>query len=69
MQTGMKRTTIARGAAALSVACGIIGLLAGLTAHTWKLGPEGWFTGGALLALIAVFALLDGTIAFQKTRK
>ena len=38
MQVGTKRTFIARIAGALGFVCGVIGLLAGLTAHTWKLG-------------------------------
>ena len=66
---GMKRTAIARGAAALAFVCGVIGLLAGLTEHMWELGPVGWFTGGSLLALLAVFALVDGAVDFQKSRK
>jgi hypothetical protein len=37
MQTGTKRTTMARIAVALSFVCWVIGLLAGLTDHTWKL--------------------------------
>ncbi len=68
MQIGTKRTTIARVAAALAFVCGLIGLLAGLTGHTWKLGAIGWFTGGGLLILIAAYVLVDGAIAFQKAR-
>jgi hypothetical protein len=61
------QTIGARIGAALGVVCGVIGLLAGLTGHLWKLGPTGWFTGGTLLTLIAVFLLLDG-VAFQQSR-
>lgn len=68
MNIGIKRTTIARLAAALGFVCGVIGLAAGLTGYTWKLWPLGWFTGGTLLALLAVFVLLDGAIAYQKSR-
>lgn len=68
MEIGTKRTAVARIAAGLSFLCGVVGLLAGLTEHTWKLWPMGWFTGGTLLALIALFVLLDGTIASQKSR-
>ena len=46
--------------------CGIIGVVAGATDHTWKLEPIGWFMGGVLLALLAVFALLDGVIAASR---
>lgn len=68
MGPGTKRTAIARAAAALGFLCGSLGLLAGLMGRTWKLGSIGWFTGGALLLLIALFVLLDGAFAFQKAR-
>ena len=68
MGPGMKRTPIARSAAALGVLCGLLGLLAGLMDRTWKLGTMGWFTCGALLLLLALFVLLDGALAFQKAR-
>lgn len=68
MAIGEKRTMVARIGAALGFLCGVIGLLAGLTQSVWKLGPLGWFTGGTLLTLLAVYALVDGTIAFQKTQ-
>ncbi len=68
MRVGYKRTSIARLGAALGFVCGLIGLLAGLTDHTWKLGSLGWFTGGGLLTMIALFILVDGAIAFQKAR-
>ena len=66
MAIGEKRTTVARIGAALGFACGVIGLLAGLTDHVWKLGPLGWFTGGTLLTLLALYALVDGAAALQK---
>lgn len=68
MPIGSKRMMIGRVGAALGFVCGLIGLVAGLTDHIWKLWPTGWFTGGALLTLIALFALLDGAIASQKSR-
>ena len=39
--------------------CGVIGLLAGFTDNRWKLGPTGWFTGGVLLAVLALARLAD----------
>jgi hypothetical protein len=63
MPVGHKRTIIAQIGGALGFACGVIGLLAGLTGHTWKLEPIGWFTGGTLLALLSLVALVDGAIA------
>ena len=41
------------------LASGVIGLAAGLIDKTWKLGPTGWFTGGILLAVLALVALAD----------
>ena len=68
MSVGSKRTTIGRIAAALGFLCGVIGLLAGLTDHAWKLWSVGWFTGGTLLTLLALFLLLDGAVASQRSR-
>jgi hypothetical protein len=68
MGPGIKRTSIARSAAALGVLCGLLGLLSGWLDQTWKLGTVGWFTGGVLLLLIALFVLLDAAVAFQKAR-
>jgi len=36
--------------------------------QTWKLLPLGWFTGGSLLTLLALFAVVDGAIAFRKAQ-
>lgn len=60
---GCKRTIIGRTGAALGFVCGVLGLLAALTDHAWKLGTEGWFEGGILITLIGMFALLDGMSA------
>lgn len=68
MPVGCKRILIGRIGAALGFACGVIGLVAGLTDHTWKLWPFGWFTGGTLLTVIALFAFVDGVVASQKPR-
>ena len=65
---GYKRRMIARIGAAMGFVCGTIGLLAGLTDHTWKLGMSGWYEGGILITLIGLFVLLDGMFAFQKDR-
>lgn len=39
-------------------ACGVIGLVAGLADKMWKLGATGWFTGGSLLAVLAIAVIL-----------
>ena len=68
METGTKRTILARVAVALGFVCGLIGVSAGLTDHAWKLGAIGWFTGGGLLLLLALFVILDATLAFRRTQ-
>jgi hypothetical protein len=65
---GYKRRMIARIGATMGFVCGTVGLLAALTENNWLLGPFGWFEGGILITLIAVFVLLDGMFAFQKDR-
>ena len=42
-----------------SIACGVIGLIVAFADRNWKLGVEGWFAGGALLALVALLGLAD----------
>jgi len=68
MRVGEKRTRIARAGAVLGFLCGVIGLAAGLLGYTWKLGPGGWFVGGVLLTMLALFVLVDGVVAFEKAR-
>jgi hypothetical protein len=62
MLAGQKRIFVARIFSLLAFLCGVLGLLAGVLERTWELGSLGWFAGGALLALIAMFILLDGAI-------
>jgi hypothetical protein len=57
---------MARAGAALGLLCGVIGLVAGVTAHDWKLGPTGWFAGGTLLTLLALYSLIEGAITAQR---
>ncbi len=68
MEMGTGRIKLARILAIAGFICGIIGLIAGLEDRILKLSPWGWFTGGILLMMIALFILLDGAIAFYKLR-
>jgi hypothetical protein len=67
MAAGTRRTLAGRVGAALGFVCGVLGLVGGLTNHAMKLGATGWFTGGSLLTLIALFGLLDGAIEARRT--
>ncbi len=62
MLAGQKRIFVARMFSLLGFLCGVLGLLAGVLQRTWELGSLGWFAGGALLELIAIFVFLDGAI-------
>jgi len=68
MPVGCKRTLVGRIGAVLGFACGVIGLTAGMMGYGWKLEPIGWFTGGTLLTLVSLFALVDAAIAQHKPR-
>ena len=60
--------SIVRIAGALGLVCGIIGLLAGLTGHAWKLEPMGGFAGGGLLALLALLVLVEGATVCKQPK-
>ena len=53
------RIMIARTMLLAALACGIIGLIAGFTDKQWQLGPVGWFTGGALAAILSIGVMAD----------
>ena len=65
MHPGRKRTLIGRFAAAIGLLCGVLGVAAGTQDVVWKFGSTGWFTGGSLLTLLALFELVDGALAHQ----
>ena len=51
----------------LALVCGVIGLAIGVADRQWKLEVTGWFTGGTLLAAIAIGVLADAY--FEAKRK
>ena len=53
---------LARLGALGALVCGVFGLIVGFDGQTWKLGVSGWFTGGALAALIAIIAYLNDAV-------
>ena len=53
------RTWVGRLFLTLAITCGIIGLVIGIVEREWRLGVTGWFTGGSLLALLAIVILAD----------
>ena len=67
MEVGLKRTTIARIAAALGTLCGAIGLLSAMTRSQFGFAPHGWGVGGMLLLLVALYVLADGMVSFEKS--
>ena len=67
MLTGTGQVWLARLMIIGAMSCGIIGLTIGLIDRTWKLGVTGWFTGGTLLAVIAIAVLVDEAIAHRRS--
>ena len=53
------RTWLGRLFLTLAMACGLIGGVIGIVEREWRLGVTGWFTGGSLLALLAIVMLAD----------
>jgi hypothetical protein len=54
------KTIAARILALDALGCGIAAVvLPFFEGRVWKIGTMGWFAGGALLALLAIFLLLD----------
>lgn len=53
------RLMLARLIMLAAIACGVIGLVVGLSERWWRLGPTGWFTGGTLLAVLSLVVLTD----------
>ncbi|MCE2462493.1 MAG: hypothetical protein J4F46_01050 [Dehalococcoidia bacterium] len=53
------RLLLARVMMVGAFACGIVGLVIGIVEREWRLGVTGWFTGGTLLAVLAIAVLAD----------
>ena len=53
------RIMVARLLVLGALVCGLIGLIAGLIDRSYKLGATGWFTGGTLLAVLAVAIIAE----------
>ena len=63
--TNQWKIRIARLFVVVAFASGVIGLVVGVIEREWRLGVTGWFSGGTLLALLAVALLAD---AYMETR-
>lgn len=59
MWTSKRQTALARMMIVGGFVCGFIGLTVGIIDRSFKLGVVGWFTGGALLAVLSVAILVD----------
>ena len=68
MNASFIRTLLARLFGLGAFGCGIIGLIVGIVDRSAKLGSIGWFTGGSVLALVAIILLLD-ELASSKQRQ
>ena len=66
MNMDLWRTILAHLFGLTALACGIIGLIVGLMEREWRLGVTGWFTGGSLLALLAIKLVLDGYVESRR---
>ena len=53
------KTRVARLFGVGAFICGLTGIIAGLVEREWRLAVTGWFTGGILLAVLAVLLLAD----------
>ena len=56
---GEPRIMLAKLLMLCALAAGVIGLIAGLAEKSWRLGATGWFTGGTLVAVLALVVLAD----------
>ena len=69
MITAKRQTALARLLMVGGLVTGLIGLIAGLTDQTWRLGTFTWFTGGILLAILAVAVLVDAYVQLRQKER
>ena len=60
------RVLLARLVMLVAIGCGVVGLVAGIIEREWRLGVTGWFTGGILLAVLALVILADEYFASRR---
>ena len=65
MLTMGRQTLAARLMIIGALVCGIVGLVIGVIDRSWKLGVTGWFSGGTLLAAIAIAILVDEYLVYR----
>jgi len=63
------RTSLSRLLILAAFACGIVGLVIGIVEREWKLGVTGWFTGGTLLAVLAIVVLVDEYFELRRRQR
>ncbi|MCH7705702.1 MAG: hypothetical protein IIB33_01480 [Chloroflexi bacterium] len=63
------RIVVARLFGVAAVVCGLIGLAVGVIDKVWKLGVTGWFTGGTLLAVLAIIVLADAYVSVRRAQQ
>ena len=66
MNMAEPRVLFARLLMLVGIACGIVGLVVGVADREWKLAVTGWFTGGILLAVLAIVVLADHYFELQE---
>ena len=69
MNLGEWKIILARVFSFSALGCGITALVLGfLDGRVWNIGVLGWFSGGILLALLAIFLVIYDYIEFRSSR-
>ncbi len=68
MKPSELKLLLARLLGLAAVLCGLIGLIGGIVGRSWRLGAVGWFTGGTLLAVLALFLLVDMYVVLRREK-